>query len=64
MDRFENLVLIESQEEKNSFDAQTINGFPWAFPLQCYLELMCGDKRDKETAVQVLDFLLTGEDLL
>ena len=54
MDRFENLVLIESQEEKNSFDAQTINGFPWAFPLQCYLELMCGDKRDKETAVQVL----------
>lgn len=64
VDRFENLVLIESKNETDYFDVQSVDGFPWASPLQCYLELMCGDKRDKETAVQVLESLLTSEDLL
>ncbi|MEP3482736.1 MAG: hypothetical protein ABJZ55_26060 [Fuerstiella sp.] len=64
VNRFENLILIESKNETDYFDARTADGFPWASPLQCYIELMGGDKRDKETAVQVLDLLAKSEDLL
>ena len=64
VNRFENLVLIESKNETDYFDARTVDGFPWASPLQCYMELMRGDKRDKETAVQVLDLLTKSEDRL
>jgi hypothetical protein len=52
-DRFPNLELIEVEEETVYFDAQEDGGFLWASPVQVYLELMAGDKRDQETAEQL-----------
>ena len=49
-DRFPNLELIEVEEDTVYFDAQEQGGFFWASPVQVYLELMAGDKRDRETA--------------
>lgn len=54
-DRFPNLEIIQSDDETDYFDsrldAQT--GFRWASPIQTYLEMMRGDKRDQETAAQI-----------
>ncbi len=59
-DRFPNLEIIPSEDETDYFDsrldAQT--GFRWASPIQSYLELMRGDKRDQEIATQVLTELI------
>ena len=57
-DRFPNLELIETEDETVYFDARQEGGFWWASPVQVYLELMAGDKRDRETAEQVKSFLL------
>lgn len=59
-DRFHNVELIESREQPRYFDAQEQDGFYWASPTQTYLELMRGDKRDRETAIQVRDSILRG----
>jgi hypothetical protein len=60
-DRFPNLEPIETEDETVYFDARQGKYFFWAPPVQVYLELMGGDKRDKETAEQVKSILL--EDL-
>jgi hypothetical protein len=62
--RFPNLRLIETDEQSAFFDAREENGFLWASPVQSYLELMVGDKRDQETAEQVRSYVLRriGED--
>ncbi len=52
-DRFPDLELIEIEDETVYFDAREDNGFFWASPVQVYLELMAGDKRDQETAEQL-----------
>jgi hypothetical protein len=52
-DRFPNLELIEVEDETVYFDARQEEGFWWASPVQVYLELMTGDKRDQETAEQL-----------
>jgi hypothetical protein len=57
-DRFPNLELIETEDEKVYFDARQEDNFWWASPVQVFLELMTGDKRDQETAEQVKSFLL------
>jgi hypothetical protein len=57
-DRFPNLELIETEDETAYFDARQEGYFWWASPVQVYLELMAGDKRDQETAEQVKSFLL------
>lgn len=57
-DRFPNLEIIEMQDETAYFDARQERGFWWASPVQAYLELMAGDKRDQETAVQVRNRIL------
>jgi hypothetical protein len=57
-DRFPNLELIETEDETVYFDARQEDNFWWASPVQVYLELMTGDKRDQETAEQVRSFLL------
>ncbi|RLC10644.1 MAG: hypothetical protein DRH43_05920 [Deltaproteobacteria bacterium] len=59
-DRFPNLELIETEDETVYFDARQEGDFWWASPVQVYLELMTGDKRDRETAEQVKSFLLKG----
>jgi len=57
-DRFPNLELIETNDERVFFDPFVFEGFPWASPVQVYLELMDGDKRDQETATQIKSFIL------
>jgi hypothetical protein len=57
-DRFPNLELVETEDETVYFDARQEKGFWWASPVQVYLELMAGDKRDRETAEQVKSILL------
>jgi len=57
-ERFPNLELIETDAQPLYFDSQEDEGFLWASPLQTYLELMAGDKRDRETAEQVRAYLL------
>lgn len=52
-DRFPNLELIETEDETVFFDAREQEKFRWASPIQVYLELMTGDKRDRETAEQL-----------
>jgi len=46
------------QDETVYFDARQEEDFRWASPVQVYLELMAGDKRDRDTAEQVKSFLL------
>jgi len=57
-DRFPNLELIETEDETVYFDSRQEGGFWWASPVQVYLELMAGDKRDQETAEQVKSYIL------
>jgi hypothetical protein len=57
-DRFPNLELIENNDQPYYFDARLEMGFQWASPVQTYLELMSGDKRDQETAEQVKAYIL------
>lgn len=57
-DRFPNLEIVETEDERVYFDAQRDAEFWWSSPIQVYLELMSGDKRDKETAVQVRSLLI------
>ena len=57
-DRFPNLELIETEDETVFFDAREQQNFRWASPIQVYLELMAGDKRDRETAGQLKSFIL------
>ncbi|RPI75633.1 MAG: hypothetical protein EHM42_15275 [Planctomycetaceae bacterium] len=57
-DRFANLELIETREPPLYFSAVDDDGFRWAPAVQTYLELMRGDKRDRETAAQVRDAIL------
>lgn len=57
-DRFPNLELVETKDERVFFDTRDDQGFQWASPIQVYLELMDGDKRDQETAEQVRSLIL------
>ena len=58
LDRFPNLELLETEDEPVYFDARQEDGFWWASPLQVYMELMVGDKRDQETAEQLKTLIL------
>jgi hypothetical protein len=57
-DRFPNLEIIETQDVTAYFDAPCEQRFRWAAPVQAFLELASGDKRDQEAAEQVRAFLL------
>ncbi len=57
-DRFPNLELLETEDEPVYFDARQEDGFWWASPLQVYMELTVGDKRDQETAEQLKTLIL------
>jgi hypothetical protein len=56
--RFSNVELAETIEDSVYFDAKVERGVVWASPVQVFLELMSGDKRDRETADQVRDRIL------
>ena len=59
-DRFPNVELIETSEQALYFDPREEAGFPWASPVQTWLELTQGDKPDTETAEQVRDYIVRG----
>ena len=59
-DRFPNLELIETEDETIYFDGRQEENFWWASPVQVYLELMAGDKRDQETAKQVKSYIINN----
>ena len=59
--RFPNVELIEVEDEPAYFDPPDSKDIRWASPVQCYLELMAGDKRDQETAEQVRAYLLNRQ---
>jgi len=59
-DRFPNLELIETEDETVYFDGRQEENFWWASPVQVFLELMAGDKRDQETAEQVKSYIINN----
>jgi len=60
-DRFPNIELLETTDETVYFDGrQEKTLFWWASPVQVFLELMAGDKRDRETAEQVKSYILNS----
>jgi hypothetical protein len=59
-DRFPNLELIETEDETVYFDGRQVENFWWASPVQVFLELMAGDKRDQETAEQVKSYIINN----
>ncbi len=52
--------MEETQDETVYFDIRRDNGALRASPIQTYLELMSGDKRDRESAAKVADGVLGG----
>lgn len=56
-ERFANLELLETDDPTVYFDARR-SKLPLASPIQTYLELASGDKREQETAQQVRTFIL------
>jgi hypothetical protein len=59
-DRFPTISVIRTDDASVYFDARRESGIAWASPVQTYLELSAGDKRDKETAAQVRESILGG----
>jgi len=59
--RFPNATLIETEDPAVYFDMRIRNQNFIASPIQVYLELMSGDKREKETAQQIRKSLLAKE---
>lgn len=56
-ERFPNLLIAEEGSMSVYFDARAEKGMQWSSPVQCYLELMRGDGRDKDTAAQVKKYI-------
>ncbi|HOC39020.1 MAG TPA: hypothetical protein PKJ77_07070, partial [Thermodesulfobacteriota bacterium] len=59
-DRFPNLELVETEDETVFFDSRYEGNFWWASPIQVYLELKAGDKRDQETAEQLRSYIINN----
>jgi hypothetical protein len=58
IDRFPNLEVTETRDPVVYFDPRREDGCPWASPIETYLELLRGDKRERETAEQVRRVIL------
>jgi len=52
---------LATEDETVYFDARQEDNFWWASPVQVYLELMAGDKRDQESAEQLITLILKLE---
>jgi hypothetical protein len=53
--RFPEIELYETDEPSVYFDRRWESGFYWTSPIEVYLELSAGGKREYETAVQMKD---------
>lgn len=51
--RFANLEIFETDDERVYFDIRQEASIPYSSPCQTYLELMSGDKRQREIAEQI-----------
>jgi hypothetical protein len=58
-DRFPNVDLICTEDGPTYFEPVEKAGVQYASPVQAYLELMSGDKRQRETAEQVREFIVS-----
>lgn len=56
--RFIDLELRQTDDPTVYFDARFKEDLPYASPVQVFLELSAGDKREREAAAQVRDFIL------
>lgn len=56
--RFPNVTLLESRDQTVYFDRREENGFYWVSPLQAYLELASGGKREQQASQQIRPDLL------
>lgn len=56
--RFADIELIETEEPQVYFDRQEEGEVAYASPVQCWLELQAGDKREQEAAQQVRQRIL------
>lgn len=56
--RFPNLQLLETDDETVYFDARRRDGFVWTSPVETYLQLATGGKREQEVAEQLREDLL------
>ncbi|MDP9175306.1 MAG: type IV toxin-antitoxin system AbiEi family antitoxin [Planctomycetota bacterium] len=56
-DRFPNIELIYTNDKLPFFEPAPQDGVKYASALQVYLELMSGDKRQRESAEQVREYL-------
>jgi len=62
-ERFSDLTIIETRDRTPFFDARRDpSGVVYASPVQTYLELAAGDKRDREMAESVRRSILNGID--
>lgn len=57
-ERFANLELIETDDPTAYFDVRRNGDLPFASPVQTYLELAAGDKREQESAEQIRSLIL------
>lgn len=56
--RFPNIELNETSDPTTYFDSRHCDGFYWASPLETYLQLNAGDKREQDTAKQIATDLI------
>ena len=58
--RFPDVVIHATADPLPFFDVRRSDSVPYASPVETFLELAKGDKRDRETAMQVRDGILAG----
>ncbi|MBI1901359.1 MAG: hypothetical protein HYS13_09650 [Planctomycetia bacterium] len=58
--RFADVELWETDDPTPFFDVRRKHGIPCASPIQAYLECAVGEKRDKDAAAQIRQFILDG----
>lgn len=56
--RFVDLELRETADPTVYFDIRTQQNLPYASPIQVFLECSAGDKRERETVLQVKEYIL------
>lgn len=58
--RFPNVELIETEDQTIYLDSRNEDSFPWISPLQTYLMLAKGGKRESEAAEELRTELLNA----
>lgn len=58
MSRFPNVALVETADSAVYYDRRAIDGVFWTSPLQAYLELATGGKREQQSALAIREDLM------